>query len=346
MSWKRKIRPAIDRAGKYSGLLWAGEQLMRSKLTILMYHRVLGDRDCVDYPFPSLVMPSSLFDTQLAYLSEHARVLPVSEALLEGPGSTSDSKPLACLSFDDGYIDNFEIAAPLLEARGLRGTFYITAGAVQSQTPLWYDRAAAKWASLGIREIRARVARLGEADVPELGTRNSWIEWLKTIPDERRKAIMTALETQDDPATSVLMTPDQVQQLAERGHEIGSHTLSHPILSSMAPDQRRAEIVGARQLLRDWTNREVPGFCYPNGDFNSEVIGQLREAGHSYACTTLPGRNDQATDPFRLRRIDVTVDRVTGADGRFDLLGFRTEISLLREGLRRMGRLRGPGARR
>jgi peptidoglycan/xylan/chitin deacetylase (PgdA/CDA1 family) len=182
--------------------------------------------------------------------------------------------------------------------------------------------------------------------MPELGTRKAWIEWLKTIPDDRRQAIMRSLETDDDTAMSDLMTPDQVRQLAENGHEIGSHTLSHPILPTMTADQRRKEIVGARQLLREWTNREVPGFCYPNGDFDAEVIGDLRRAGHSYACTTLPGRNDRDTDPFRLRRIDVTTDRVTSTDGRFDLLGFRAEISLFREGLRQMGRLRGRTAER
>ncbi len=153
MSWKRRIRPAVDRVAKYSGILQAYERRMRSGVTILMYHRVLEDADCVDYPFPSLVMPRSLFEAQVDYLAEHARVLPLRYALRELEDSSHASKPLVSLTFDDGYADNFEIVAPVLEQRDLRGTFFITAGAVRDRKSLWYDRAAELWTLLGAQKL-------------------------------------------------------------------------------------------------------------------------------------------------------------------------------------------------
>jgi peptidoglycan/xylan/chitin deacetylase (PgdA/CDA1 family) len=316
---------------------------MRSKITVLMYHRILEDAECVDYPFPSLVMPRSLFEAQVDWLAEHTRVLPVSDALGQAHESSSSLKPLVCLTFDDGYVDNFEIAAPILEARGLRGTFFITAGAVEARKPLWYDQAAAMWISFGREKIRQRLGEGGNTDVSGFPTREAWIEWLKALPNNRRTSIMTMLEKEvnDSALPCPLMTANQVRQLTEQGHEVGSHTLWHPILTSMAEDERRNEIEGARKLLQEWTKREVTGFCYPNGDFDAEVIRLLDEAGHGYACTTQPGRNDRGTDPFQLRRIDMTPDRIAAADGRFDPLGFRAEISLFREGLRRTAQLRG-----
>jgi peptidoglycan/xylan/chitin deacetylase (PgdA/CDA1 family) len=316
---------------------------MRSAITVLMYHRVLEHAECADYPFPSLVMPRSLFEAQLAYLSENTRVLPVADALRAREDSLSDSKPLLCLTFDDGYVDNYEIAAPLLEAQWLRGTFFITAGAVQAQKPLWYDRAADIWALVGGRTLGELAQEAGEADVPGFEARASWIEWLKLIPNDRRGAVMSMLETRvnDTDLPCPLMTPEQVRQLSKRGHEIGSHTLWHPILTTMAEDERREEIDGAKKLLEEWTDREVLGFCYPNGDFDEAVVGQLREAGHEYACTTLPGRNDKGVDRSELRRIDMTADRVTAADGRFDPIAFRAEISMFHEALRRWSQLRG-----
>ena len=337
MSWKWTIRRAVDRGAKYSGLLHAYERRMRSKLTILMYHRVLEDRDCDDYPFPSLVMPRSLFEAQVDWLAEHTRVLPVSEALCEGDGASSSSKPMVCLTFDDGYVDNFEIAAPVLEDRGLRGTFYITAGAVEARKALWYDRAAAMWTSPVRGRFQQQVQEAGGADAPDFPAREAWVEWLKGLPNARREGIVSKLETgvdhRDMPCP--LMTPTQVGKLANRGHEIGSHTLWHPILPSMAENECRNEIEGARKLLREWTKREVTGFCYPNGDFDADVIRLLAEAGHGYACTTRAGHNDSGTDRFELRRIDMERDRIVAADGRFDPLGFRAEISLLRERVRR-----------
>jgi len=343
MSWKRAIRPATDQVAKYSGLLRACERRMRSGLTVLMYHRVLEDADCTDYPFPSLVMPRSLFEAQLDYLCERVRVLTVVDALSEGRNSPDRSKPVVCLTFDDGYVDNYEIAAPLMEARGVRGTFFVTAGAVQARTPLWYDRAAAMWTSLGDREICVRIHTAGETHTSSFDSRESWIEWLKAVSSDRRNTIMAALETGVNGAAQAcpLMTADQVRDLADLGHEIGSHTLWHPILTTMAAQERRREIQGARRLLQQWTEREVTGFCYPNGDFNAEVVNELLEAGHGYACTTQPGRNREGADPFQLRRIDMTPDWVSNDDGGFDELGFRAEISLCRAGLRRSLQLRG-----
>jgi peptidoglycan/xylan/chitin deacetylase (PgdA/CDA1 family) len=348
MTWKRTIRPATDVLAKYSGLLWAYERGMRSKITVLMYHRVLEDADCDGYPFPSLVMPRSLFEAQLDHLSEHAHVLPVSDALRQGRDFPGGPKPTVCLTFDDGYADNFEIVAPLLETRGLRGTFFITAGAVQGQKPLWYDRAATAWTLHGGQRIRERIDLVSDTDEPGFETRQSWIDWLKSVSNDQRQTILTSLETGSNGGAvpCQLMDADQVRQLAERGHEIGSHTLWHPILTTMGEHERRNEIEGAKELLFQWTKREVAGFCYPNGNFDPEVIRQLQEAGHSYACTTQPGRNDDATNRFKLRRIELTRDRVAAADGRFDPLGFRAEISLFREGLRRLTRLRGRRAER
>jgi peptidoglycan/xylan/chitin deacetylase (PgdA/CDA1 family) len=308
-----------------------------------MYHRILEDADCAGYPFPSLVMPRSLFEAQLTYLSEHAHVLPLADALDYLGASRSSSKPIVSLTFDDGYSDNFDIVAPLLEARGLRGTFFVTAGAVQAGEPLWYDRAANAWMSIGGAGARDLACKAGAEGIPIFETRQSWIEWLKRLPHRKRLEVTRLLDAEQNASgsPSPLMTADQVRELAERGHEIGSHTLWHPILTTMTDDERQEEIDGAKRLLNGWTQRDVSGFCYPNGDFNAAVVQQLREAGHEYACTTLPGRNDEHTDRFQLRRIDVTADRVSGAGGMFDRLAFRAEISLLHEALRRGPRLGG-----
>jgi len=315
---------------------------MRSAVTVLMYHRVLPDGQCTDYPFPAIVMPRTSFEAQLDYLAERAHVLTVSAALRELGASPPGSKPRVCLTFDDGYADNFDVVAPLLESRGLLGTFFITSGAVQAQRALWYDRAVDLWTTVSPQRLRELAHQLGEAPTTALSNRESWIEWLKVIPNHRRAEMIRFLEAEASASGSgcPLITADQVRQLADRGHEIGSHTLSHPILTTMGEKGRRAEINGAKILLEEWTQRDVPGFCYPNGNYDASVIQQLREAGHEYACTTAPGRNDQRTDRFELRRIDVTPDRVTDADGRFDLLGFRAEISMLHPVLRSRLRLR------
>ena len=200
--------------------------------------------------------------------------------------------------------------------------------------------------SSGLRLAAPKLEELAHGALESGGvrfaTRPAWIESLKVLPNAERVTLVETLENgvDDDALSCPLMTVDQVGELAERSHEIGSHTLWHPILTTMPPAERENEIQGAKQLLEEWTQRKITGFCYPNGNFDENVIRQLREAGHEYACTTLPGRNDQNTDRFQLRRIDMTTDRVSDAKGRFDTLGFRAEICMMHEALRRRPPLR------
>ena len=98
---------------------------MQDGVTVLMYHRILDDARAIAYPFASLAMPVSWFRSQVQWLGEHARVVTMREAFGSEPGLTGDGKPVVCLSFDDGYEDNYELAAPILNEFGVRGTFFI-----------------------------------------------------------------------------------------------------------------------------------------------------------------------------------------------------------------------------
>lgn len=103
---------------------------------------------------------------------------------------------------------------------------------------------------------------------------------------------------------------DQVRDLAAAGVTVGSHTRHHRRLSALAADERERELVGSLAELRE----NVPGaaavIAYPNGDHDDDVCEATRKAGYALAYTTEKGRNDAATDPFRLRRVSVH-----GADG-------------------------------
>jgi peptidoglycan/xylan/chitin deacetylase (PgdA/CDA1 family) len=95
---------------------------------------------------------------------------------------------------------------------------------------------------------------------------------------------------------------DEVKEMGMRGVEFGSHTLTHPMLSSVPTDVARREIAESKRALEDRLGSPVGLFCYPRGDFNDDVKRMVREAGYQAACSTLPGVNDRRTDVFELRR--------------------------------------------
>ena len=318
---------------------------MRGGLTILMYHRVLPLEQCADYPLPSLVVPVEVFRHQMSWLADHCRVLPVREALAELNAGGAFAKPLVAVTFDDGYSDSFTMAAPALEEFGLHGTFFVTSGFVTEGRPQWYDRAAVAWQQATDDKRRLLQTALQQAT----GSRHNqggsggqgiscWMEGLKrAAPAERMELVARAESMVEQPldlSGYQPMSPEQVRELHLRGHEIASHTVSHPILPQLADNSLAAELQDSAKQLAAWTGARATGFCYPNGDYDPRVEQAVVQAGYHYACTVEEGINHPGVCPTRLTRLPITRQRTMRGQAH-DPLGFRAELCRLRAICRR-----------
>lgn len=334
-AWRRRARGALLGAARACGWLGLRERAARGRLTVLTYHRVLPDEEARRYPFPSLAMPESAFARQADWLAARAEVAPLGESL-QARGAAS--RPRVAITFDDGYRDNAELAAPILGSRGLRATFFVASGFVGGGGWMWYDRAillAAAAPSAALRDA----ARAHGVPVPAPGAgAEGWVESLKRVPRAARAAFLDALPGGAGIAAArdgfLPMRPEQVGALAVAGHEIGSHSVSHDILTLADDGELERELRDSKRSLADWTGAAVHGFCYPNGTHDARVAAAAARAGYLYACTTLPPSAAPAGDPFRLARRDVVPARVQRADGAFDLTAFRAELAGLFDGLR------------
>ncbi|MBL8861140.1 MAG: polysaccharide deacetylase family protein [Planctomycetes bacterium] len=333
MSLRRSIRTALDHGARGLGLLHLFERRMRRELTVLMYHRVLPATECVDYPFPSLVMPADWFEAQVSWLAAESELVTVSAGLaaLASPARVRP-RPLVALTFDDGYWDNHAIAAPILERHGARGTFFVTTDFVASGLPMWFDRAAAIIRATPDRILNAAASAHGCAPpAPETAAKGrvrAWVEALKGCAAAQRETFLGALgPAPDGTALFDPMSPVQVGELARRGHEIGAHSCSHAILPLADADELARELRESRAALRAWTGTDVAGFCYPNGSHDERVVAATRRAGYGFACTTEVPAGGGVVDPLRLARHDVTPDRVSKPGGAFDLTAFRAEVA-------------------
>jgi peptidoglycan/xylan/chitin deacetylase (PgdA/CDA1 family) len=108
---------------------------------------------------------------------------------------------------------------------------------------------------------------------------------------------------------------EQIRALASAGVAIGSHTRHHRRLTELGTAEREVELMGSLAELREQVPTAVAVIAYPNGDHDEAVCRATADAGYEAAFTTEKGRNDAATDAFRLRRISVH-----GADGALAVL--------------------------
>lgn len=317
MRIKRRLRSVVEIAALRSGILDRFERAAHDGLTVLTYHRVLPAPACAAYPFPSLAMPLDAFRAQMRRVAEQFEVVTVSEGVKRVSEGRLGARPLASVTFDDGYADNATNAAPILDELDIRATFFLVHDFVVAGRPLWFDRASAALRAVGL-DMTA-------------------IEGLKLLEPRERENSIEALEKAAGKSALLDCAPmsrDQALGLIRSGHEIGSHTLTHPILTRTSDAELEDEVTRSKSALEAWLGHSIDGFCYPNGDHDERVRSVARSAGYLWACSTRAGRNHAPLEPFDVQRIDVTPSRVTDHTEGYSELAFRSEISLLRLALR------------
>jgi peptidoglycan/xylan/chitin deacetylase (PgdA/CDA1 family) len=127
----RKLKTMLGRAAGLSG---AYARDFRSKMTIVAFHRINDD-----LPLDGLTLGSAKFEAFCRFFHKYFRVLPFSEQVA-GCRSGRDMGGTLSVTFDDGYLDNYEVAAPILRRLGLPATFFITTGFIDSKSVAPWDQ--------------------------------------------------------------------------------------------------------------------------------------------------------------------------------------------------------------
>lgn len=300
-----------------AGLLRLAERLARNTLTVLCYHRVLPEAQRKAYHDPDLVVTPEAFRTHCQQLAVRYTVERLDTALSRWLAGDRPVRPFAAITFDDGYRDNIRHALPILDEFGLKATFYVIAGLIDSEELPWHDAMGNAWLAVATADEPTAKQVLAEAKLLSPAERAAWIKHLRVRAGE--------LAIADDDR---IMTSAQVKSLAAAGHEIGSHTMTHPLLPQCDDKTLAGEIDKSRKTLADLCGQEVEGICYPNGDSDERVHRQVVETGYGYATSLRPGANEPSTfDILQIRRWFISQDRLAGSSGRPSDALFRMELS-------------------
>jgi len=278
----------------------------RAKLSIVIYHRVLPEAD----RFLGGRGDISSFDQQLCYLTRNFNVLSLSEAVAHLRAATLPARAV-CITFDDGYADNAEIALPLLQKYGVTATFFIATGFLDGGR-MWNDTVIESFRRARGDAIDLREIGLEQYTVATLEQRRqvlfSVIDQLKYLEPTTRQsqvdklAQTIAAELPDD----LMMTSAQVKLLHDHGMEIGGHTVNHPILASTDETTARTEISEGKARLEAITGAPIRFFAYPNGkpgrDYLSIHVEMLNQLGFEAAVSTAWGAACHGDDLFQLPR--------------------------------------------
>jgi peptidoglycan/xylan/chitin deacetylase (PgdA/CDA1 family) len=257
----------------------------------------------------------------MRYLRGHYRVLSLAEACVELHSAT-EADPAVVVTFDDGYRDLYVQAFPILRRYAIPATIYLTAGAIETGRPAWYDRIffALKHLSGAGFEVD-----LGEAqpcrymirdDAERFRAALELITALRSLPDMQMQSACAALETRiqwhPDDGTNCMLDWDQIRQMQRAGISFGCHTMSHAVVSRLDPAGMERELVDSKRLIERRIEAEVRDFAYPFGkpeDCGTEAKQFFTREGYRSAVTTNDGVNTRRTDPFQLLRVNAGDER-------------------------------------
>ena len=328
----------------------APARFARGALTIVTFHRVLPPDRLKGYPIPGLAVTPEQLALVLGELVQHFECGTVIEAFRRWQREPRAKRPALGISFDDGALDNFEHARPVLAKLGLSATFYVPVDNVEHQTAPWHDRlgfallksvAPARKGGAGFEALlapfglsRQAFAAILPDDAVRLAAEG--VAAAKDLPAERRAAAIDALEAAlggDQVADYAgMMSWDQVRALHAEGHEIGSHSLTHPLLPGLPDERLRDEVEVSRSRLSSAIGASVASFCYPNGSFDSRTVAAVRAAGYECAVTTRWGLN-RKQPPLELARCDMDFARLQSRHGEFSRERLWFRLSGLQPGL-------------
>ena len=285
----------------------------RPRGLILVYHRVA--RSAID-PWNLCVSPEN-FAAHVAALSRYARIVPLTE-LQEAAGDAPPARPPVAITFDDGYVDNLQVAAPILTRAGAPATVFLVTGSLGRPGPFWWDRLA--WLVLAPRtvpeelnlELPGGVVRWrdGRPGARRRLHRDVWTA-LKLVDEDTRDAALDRLARWSGSDAGPLeasrpLTPLEVREMGATGVvDLGSHTVTHRPLPRLPLEQRRREIVESLEACARITGRRPSTFSYPHGEADPTTVELARDAGLAVACAGHEALVGPGSDPCALPRVSV-----------------------------------------
>jgi peptidoglycan/xylan/chitin deacetylase (PgdA/CDA1 family) len=304
------------------GLLWSGITLVinhlpqRDQLVVLNYHRIgNADDDLFD---PDLISASaSELDDQVSYVKRHASLVTLEEALafVEGAGSAKAPRCRVLITFDDGYLDNYEVAFPILRSHGAQGVFFLTPSMVGSGCIPWWDRVA-----YFLKTARKRHFTLSDPVQLEVDLdKNDFLQSLRQVSTacyrlgsaDAAKFMQELAEQAGAEQPAELerryLNWDEARRMLDGGMAIGSHTNSHEMLGRLALEQQARELASSRETLKERLGVNVDTLAYPYGtvgSFSEQTQKLTRDAGYRAAFSLRRDTNvRREMNPYSLNRI-------------------------------------------
>jgi peptidoglycan/xylan/chitin deacetylase (PgdA/CDA1 family) len=316
VSWRAKAKRWVKKISVQSRGLGVLGRFTGPAAVILMYHSVQEHPEQYNDSIGlGIIHATTVFARQMELVAQRYDPVTIEDILAFLKEERQLPRRPVAVTFDDGFADNFELAAPILGRFGIRAAFYLTVDLIGTPQAPWYCR---------LRHAFGATRKTTWQD-----PRNKHL-WNLSISAERNGALLGAFdacapmagarleaavgsierELEVEPLAErqpLMMDWEQARKLCDAGHLVGSHTLTHPNVAHLATEEARIELTESRRRLQQELFRPAAHFSYPHPaldpHWTSSTVALTAEAGYLTAVTTTGGPIRPGDDPRTLKRI-------------------------------------------
>ncbi|NBI72308.1 polysaccharide deacetylase [Clostridiaceae bacterium] len=302
------------------------------KLHVVMYHYI---RDLAHSRYPGIKgLDLPLFREQIGFLKQMFRIVTMEEVILAARGKYDLPEDALILTFDDGYIDHYTYAMPVLEENNVQGAFFIPGKTFTEHRLLDVNKIHYILASAAPQKLlsalfeRMDYYRGNEFDFPD--NKELWAQYgvragrfdtadvlfikyilQMVLPEKLRNRISSDLfkmyvgVPEELLAYELYMTEEQIRAMKRHGMHIGIHGYDHYWLGNLPEAKMEADIDQELAVMDEWIDRNAWVMNYPYGNYNDQVIAYIKNRGCCLGFTTeVRTAVLDRDDPFKLPRLD------------------------------------------
>lgn len=313
MKGKRQL---LAEAFAASGLTRLLENVLRrDALLVINYHRI-GNAEETPYDSGTFGPTAEQFDWEMGYVKARFHTVGLEEALAMVTCKAPVRSSLL-ITFDDGNIDNYQTAFPILRSHGLQATFFLPTAFIGTQRLPWWDTIAYIVKHSRKDSFKINYPKPAEFRVNRDRPSVTVFQLLLFCSDQATTnyaPLIDELETVCDcvrpngSGERCFMNWDEVREMQGAGMSFGSHTHNHEVLSGLPLERQVSELKESRAILERELGRTVDTLAYPVGrpyTFNADTRAALEDCGYRAAFSFYGGANLRDTvNRFDIRRTD------------------------------------------
>jgi peptidoglycan/xylan/chitin deacetylase (PgdA/CDA1 family) len=316
---KKLIRNSLLKT-EFSGII---QRVKGPSIAILRYHSIRTDPEaCRNTIGSGIIHPAHVFEQQMDFLSRNYDVLSMEDVFRFITGDRSVNRKSVVVSFDDGFDDNYYVAASIMSKYEIKAVFYVTVDNIDRRKSLWFVRlrnafyrtASPLWRCITTRQ-EFPLGSLSDKSTAFLHA----CRLCAPLSGSEKEAYLMRIEQDtgmmNQQSECFMLEWDHVRSLSTAGHTIGSHTMTHPNLAYVEDAEAlRFELQSSKNRLEYILQKPVRHFSYPSPilepHWNERTTKAVPEAGYVTAVTCTPGAVRKGDEPLCLKRISVPFDLI------------------------------------